>query len=63
VRADGKIGPITRAAIANADEDTLLLDFLSHRLRAYSKTRNASRYMRGWSRRVLALYAHVLTIQ
>jgi len=61
VRVDGKIGPITRAAIAAADEDTLLLEFLSHRLRAYAVTRNARRYMRGWSRRVLALYAYLGT--
>ena len=62
VRADGKIGPITRAAIAAADQDALVLDFLSHRLRAYASTRNSSRYMRGWSRRVLALYALILTL-
>lgn len=61
VRVDGKIGPITRAAINAADEETLLLDFLSHRLRAYAATRNATRYMRGWSRRVLALHAYLLT--
>jgi len=60
VRADGKIGPITRAAIASVDPDQLLLEFLSHRLRAYSMTRNASRYMRGWSRRVLLLHAFIL---
>jgi len=60
VRVDGKIGPITRAAIASADQDALLLDFLSHRLRAYAVTRNAGRYMRGWSRRVLALHAELL---
>jgi len=60
VRADGKIGPITRAAIASADESTLLLDYLSHRLRAYAATRNANRYMRGWSRRVLSLHAFLI---
>ncbi len=61
VRVDGRIGPITRAAIASANEDALLLDFLSHRLRAYAGTRNSKRYMRGWSRRVLALHAFVLS--
>lgn len=60
VRADGKIGPITRAAIASADPTNLLLDFLSHRLRAYAMTRNTSRYMRGWSRRVLSLHAFLI---
>jgi len=60
VPADGKIGPVTRAAIAAANEDLLLLEVLSHRLRAYALTRNARRYMRGWSRRVLALHAHLL---
>jgi lysozyme family protein len=63
VRADGKIGPMTRAAISAADPDALLLDFLSHRLRAYAMTRNASRYMRGWSRRVLALHAFLILAQ
>lgn len=62
VRVDGKIGPITRAAIGAANEDALLLDFLSHRLRVYASTRNAQRYMRGWSRRVLALHALLLDL-
>ena len=62
VRVDGKIGPITRAAIAATAEDTLLLEFLSHRLRAYAETRNARRYMRGWSRRILALHAFLLAV-
>jgi len=62
VRVDGKIGPITHAAIKAAAEDTLLLDLLSHRLRSYATTRNARRYMRGWSRRVLALHALLLTV-
>lgn len=57
VPADGIIGPVTRAAIAAADPRDLLLDFLSHRLRAYAMTRNAARFMRGWARRVLALHA------
>jgi len=61
VKVDGRIGPLTRAAIAAADEDTLLLDFLSHRLRAYATTRNANRYMRGWSRRILALHAFLMS--
>ncbi len=61
VRVDGIIGPVTRAAINSMDEDVLLLDFLSHRLRSYAKTRNAARYMRGWSRRVLSLHALLLS--
>ena len=61
VHADGRIGPVTRSAIAAADGKTLLLDFLSHRLRAYARTRNAGRYMRGWSRRILALHGFVLS--
>ena len=62
VRVDGKIGPITLSAIASAHEDSLLLELLSHRLRAYAVTRNARRYMRGWSRRVLALHAFLLSV-
>lgn len=62
VRVDGKIGPITRAAIASANETNLLFDFLSHRLRTYAATRNARRYMRGWSRRVLILQAFLLSL-
>ena len=57
VRADGIIGPKTRAAIAAANPPDLLLDFLSHRLRAYARDRNAARFMRGWARRVLSLHA------
>lgn len=60
VRVDGRIGLITLAAASHADPDALLTDFLSHRLRAYAMTRNASRYMRGWARRVLLLHAFLL---
>jgi lysozyme family protein len=61
VTPDGIIGPVTRAAIAATEPRDLLLDFLSHRLRAYAATRNAARFMRGWSRRVLALHALLLS--
>lgn len=60
VKTDGRLGPITIAAIGRANPEQLVLDLLSHRLRSYAFTRNARRYMRGWSRRVLDLHAHTL---
>ena len=55
VSADGIIGPITLAAIADADPVELVADFLSWRLRRYAGTANAHTFMRGWSRRVILL--------
>lgn len=61
VDADGVIGPVTKAAIAAADEETLLTEFLSWRLKRYAHTANAATFMRGWANRVLALHAYLLT--
>lgn len=61
VATDGKIGPVTRAAVARTDEDELLIQFLGWRLRRYAFTANAATYMRGWSNRVLYLQRFVNT--
>ena len=52
---DGVIGPRTLAAIAKADEDELVIQFLGWRLRRCAFTNNAATYMRGWANRVLYL--------
>ena len=53
--ADGIIGPQTLSAVTQANEEALLIQFLSWRLRRYAHTANSATYMRGWSARVLEL--------
>lgn len=59
VKADGIIGPVTKAAIARSDEHELVLEFISWRLRRYAFTANAATYMRGWSVRSLKVLRFV----
>lgn len=55
VKADGIVGPMTLGAINEADEEELLIQFASWRLRRYGFTANAATYLRGWAARVLRL--------
>lgn len=59
VGVDGQFGPQTAGAVGRADEDALVLDFLSWRLKRYAFTANAQTYMRGWALRQLHLLRFV----
>lgn len=52
VADDGRIGPITRAAIAKADPNDLVLRFLGERLEFMASLSTWSRFGRGWARRI-----------
>ncbi|MFS4437859.1 glycoside hydrolase family 108 protein [Paracoccaceae bacterium GXU_MW_L88] len=69
-KSDGIIGPKSLAAVramvdAEASgklppEEGALIQFLSWRLRRYAFTRNSATFMRGWSKRVLAIQYYAL---
>lgn len=52
VKVDGILGPKTREAAVAAPERTLVLRFLSERLRHYTRTNGWSRFGTGWTRRM-----------
>ena len=52
VAADGKLGPVTEAAIAAADEADVVLKFNAERLRFYTQLSIWPTYGKGWVRRV-----------
>ena len=52
VEADGYIGPVTLAAILEANPIDTLTDFLARRAERYAETANFQRYGRGWFRRL-----------
>ena len=54
---------MTLAAVHDADEEELVIEFLSWRLRRYAFTGNASTYMRGWSARVLRIQPFLQTLE
>ncbi len=53
VTADGVIGPYTRAALAQANGETLTLKFLALRMAHYTSLGTWSRYGAGWTNRLL----------
>lgn len=59
VAEDGRIGPVTRRALADADPADLLLRFMAARLDFYSRLSTFDRFGRGWVRRMAGnlLYA------
>ena len=59
VTVDGKIGPITRAAVQAADHNDIVMRFNAYRLRFMKDLPQWSTYSRGWADRIAAnlLYA------
>lgn len=51
VLPDGKIGPITRAAMANADQANFTMRFIAYRLLFWTDTSIWSSQGKGWTRR------------
>lgn len=56
---DGLIGPKTLAQAQKADPGRAATDLLAWRLARYARLDTSPTYMRGWSRRVLALQARL----
>lgn len=52
VKADGIIGPITRNALFETDENDLLLNFLAERLLFMTSVPTWKLYGKGWARRI-----------
>lgn len=52
VADDGKLGPITRAAVIDMDHNDFLLRFLAERLEYFTRVTTWESYGRGWARRV-----------
>ncbi len=61
VTADGRLGPLTLAAVQAADPDELLFEYLGWRARRYHGTANADVYIRGWMIRLFRLLAFALS--
>jgi lysozyme family protein len=52
VADDGRLGPVTRAAIAARDMDSVLKKFNAQRIRFFTKISTFTRFGRGWMNRV-----------
>jgi lysozyme family protein len=52
VADDGKLGPVSRAAIKAADPNDLVLRFLAERLEFMSSLSTWGRFGKGWARRI-----------
>lgn len=61
-KADGAIGPKTRAAIAARDTRTLLRDFMARRAAHYSSLAIVATFGLGWFRRLFDAHAHALDL-
>ncbi|WIY54169.1 glycoside hydrolase family 108 protein [Devosia sp. YIM 151766] len=62
VAADGKVGPITLAAIAKHPASLLINELCSHRLAFLERLSNWPTFGKGWSRRVAAVRAEALSM-
>lgn len=58
---DGQVDPESIEALADRDENVLVIDFLAWRLRRYAFTANAPSNMREWSQHILQLQAFILS--
>ena len=56
VKADGKIGPVTIAAIQKCDPIRTLKDFTAHRMVRYATTKNFDAFGLGWMRRAVRIH-------
>jgi len=63
VTADGQIGPTTLAAVAGAQQGTLLAEFMARRMNSYGLLQKLFRvFGLGWSRRLMATHAVALSL-
>jgi lysozyme family protein len=63
VRADGRIGPVTLAAVAAAPGGTLLTEFMALRMQSYASLQRLFKtFGLGWSRRLMATHAAALAL-
>jgi len=61
VAADGKLGPVTLAAVAKAEAEPLLIEFMARRMESYGGlARLFPTFGLGWSRRLMAAHAAAL---
>lgn len=63
VKVDGRIGPITLAAIAAAQPEKLLTEFMARRMQSYGLLQKLfPTFGLGWSRRLIATHAAALAL-
>ncbi len=62
VKVDGKVGPITLAAVDRADPGMLLSEFMVRRAMHYSGLLNMTVFGLGWFRRLFDVYYYALEI-
>ncbi|WP_088348515.1 MULTISPECIES: glycosyl hydrolase 108 family protein [Rhodomicrobium] len=63
VKADGQIGPVTLAAIAAAQPEKLLAEFMARRMQSYGLLQRLfPTFGLGWSRRLIATHAAALSL-
>ena len=55
VKADGKIGPVTRSAVINLNPYALTKNMIGRRLRFMTELKNWPSFSKGWARRVAAI--------
>ncbi|NGX42277.1 MAG: hypothetical protein K940chlam7_00555 [Chlamydiae bacterium] len=62
VKVDGRVGPITLAAVSKADSSDLLGEFMVRRAIHYSSLVNMTIFGLGWFRRIFDIYRHALAV-
>jgi len=50
---DGRVGPVTRAAVAGAEPRALLIEYAARRMRFYGRLSTFTTFGLGWSRRLM----------
>lgn len=55
VKADGKIGPVTRSAVINLNPYALTKNMVGIRLRFMTELKNWPSFSKGWARRIAAI--------
>ena len=55
VKADGKIGPITRSAVINLNPYALAQAMIGRRLRFMTELKNWPSFSKGWARRIASI--------
>jgi lysozyme family protein len=63
VKADGKIGPVTMAAVKSMEGKSLLCEFMARRMNSYGSLQTLFKtFGLGWSRRLMATHDHALAL-